>query len=391
MRPTDLGALWRQRLNYPPKGHSWQTMFDDLNPARWNIDYDTILRDAAAAALIVVIAIVLSYVAYRVVFGVVNRVTRMSEYNLDEHVIRRVRSPIKWSFIAIGITLAAQFDPTLYSVWEPLAQFLRPALLGWIAYNIVRGLTAALGAQIEGQGDPVSMRSRKTRIAVLSRIAIFAIVLITIGLMLFSIPSVRAIGTTMLASAGLAALAIGAAAQPALKSMIAGLQVALTEPMRIGDLVKVDGDAGRIEEIHMSFVTVRTWDERVIIIPTARFLDDSFENWSRSTEQLTGPVFLHLDPAAEIEPIREEFERFVREHELFDGRNIAALLTEAYPESVALRLSMSSGTIGDLWTLRCDTREHMMKWLRENQPDALIHHRLEVPGGHPKAEEPAAP
>ena len=206
--------------------------------------------------------------------------------------------------------------------------------------------------------------------------------------MLFSIPSVRSIGTTMLASAGLAALAIGAAAQPALKSMIAGLQVALTEPMRIGDLVIVDGSGGRVEEIRMSFVTVRTWDERLIVVPTSRFLDESFENWSRNNEQLTGPVMLHLDPIADIDPIRAEFERYVQAHELFDGRNMALLMTEAYPESVELRLSVSSKTIGELWQLRCDLREHMLKWLRENQEEALIRHRLEVPNGHPKAGEP---
>jgi small-conductance mechanosensitive channel len=205
--------------------------------------------------------------------------------------------------------------------------------------------------------------------------------------MLFSIPSVQAIGTTMLASAGLAALAVGAAAQPALKSIIAGLQVALTEPMRIGDLVVVDGHTGRVEEIRMSFVTVRVWDERLIIVPTDRFLHDSFENWSRRSEQLSGPVFLHLDPATEVAPIRAEFERYTNNHELHDGRAVQLLMTESYPESVELRLSMSSKTIGDLWQLRCDVREHMLDWLRVNMPDALIRHRLEVPGGHPKAGE----
>ena len=138
----------------------------------------------------------------------------------------------------------------------------------------------------------------------------------------------------------------------------------------------------------MSFVTVRTWDERVLVVPTSRFLDQSFENWSRVNEQLTGPVFLHLDPIARIEPIREEFERFVKAHELWDGRQLALLMTDAYPESIALRLSMSSRTIGDLFTLRCETREHMLGWIRDHQEDALIRHRLEVPGGHPKAEEP---
>lgn len=338
----------------------------------------------------VLIAISLAYLAYLVVFAVIGRITHLSEIAVDDLLVKRIRRPIKWSFLAIGVTLAAQTDPALREVWEPLARFLRPALLGWIAYNIVRGLTAAMELRM-AEADPVASRSRRTRIAVLSRIATFAIVLISIGLMLFAIPSVRTIGTTLLASAGLAALAIGAAAQPALKSLIAGVQVALTEPMRIGDLVKVDGEAGRVEEIRMSFVTVRTWDERVLVVPTSRFLEDTFENWSRRNEALTGTVFLHLDPIAEIAPIRAEFERFVKAHELFDHRNLALLVTEAYPESIELRLAVSSQTIADLWALRCDVREHMLAWLRENMPDALIRHRLEVPNGHPKAGEPGAP
>ncbi|MDA0820120.1 MAG: mechanosensitive ion channel [Proteobacteria bacterium] len=344
--------------------------------------------DIAVSALIVAVAVVIAYLIYRAVFRLVSRVTRVSETNVDDEIIGRIRAPIKWSFIAIAVTLAAQYDASLGLLWEPLAQFLRPALLGWIAYNAVKGFTAAIEARIEISDDPVAMRSQRTRLAVLSRILTFGIIVITVGLMLFTIPSVRTIGTTMLASAGLAALAIGAAAQPALKSLIAGLQIALTEPLRLGDLVKVDGELGRVEEIRMSFITVRTWDERVIIVPTSRFLDASFENWSRENEKLSGPVMLHLDPIANVAPIRAEFERFVRAHELYDGRNMALLMTEAYPESVELRLAVSSSTIGKLWQLRCDLREHMLKWLRENQPDALIRHRLEVPNGHSKAGEP---
>ena len=366
-------------------------MFDDLNPANWNVDWPAFVIAVAETSAIVFVAVLLSFLVYRVVFGIVDRLARLSENHTDDVLVERVRLPIKWSFIAIGLTLAAQTDASLGLLWEPLAQFLRPALLGWIAYNVVRGLTAAWEIKLGESDDPVSVRSRKTRIAVLSRIATFAIIIITVGLMLFAIPSVRSIGTTMLASAGLAALAIGAAAQPALKSIIAGVQVALTEPMRIGDLVKVDGEAGRVEEIHMSFVTVRIWDERLLVVPTSRFLDDTFENWSRRNEALTGTVMLHLDPIADVGPIRAEFERFVNAHELHDKRNLALLVTETYPESIELRLAMSADTIGDLWQLRCAVREHMMAWLRENQPEALIRHRLEVPGGHPKAGEAAQP
>ncbi|TRD11561.1 mechanosensitive ion channel [Erythrobacter insulae] len=366
-------------------------MFNDINPANWDIDWNLFLYDAAISALVMLVSVILAYIAYRIVFSVVNRITHMSDNDIDDLLIDRIRAPIKWSFIAIGVTIAAQADEQLGLLWEPFAQFLRPALLGWIAYNVVRAFTAGFEARMEVHQDPVAMRSRKTRIAVLSRVATIAIIVITIGLMLFSIPSVQSIGTTMLASAGLAALAIGAAAQPALKSLISGLQIAMTEPMRLGDLVKVDGEVGRVEQMKMSFVTVRTWDERVIIVPTSRFLDESFENWSRSNEQLTGPVMLHLDPATQIAPIRAEFERFVDAHELFDGRNRAMLMTEAYPESIEMRLSMSANTIAELFALRCATREHMLDWLRENMPDALIRHRLEVPGGHPKAGEAAAP
>ena len=131
---------------------------------------------------------------------------------------------------------------------------------------------------------------------------------------------------------------------------------------------------------------MRTWDERVLVVPTVRFLEDTFENWSRVSEKLTGPVFLHLDPASDVAPIREEFERFVKAHELFDGRNLALLMTEAYPESIELRLAMSAATISDLFTLRCDVREHMLRWLRETMPDALIRHRLEVEAANARAK-----
>ncbi|MFU7529053.1 mechanosensitive ion channel family protein [Qipengyuania sp. ASV99] len=358
-------------------------MIEAFQNANWAIDWGLL----TISGLTVVVSVVAAYLAYLAVFAIVGRLTQLSEIAVDTLLIQRIRRPIKYSFLAIGVTLAAQADPALREVWEPFARFLRPALLGWIAYNIVRGLTAAMELRM-ADADPIASRSRRTRIAVLSRIATFAIILITIGLMLFAIPSVRTIGTTMLASAGLAALAIGAAAQPALKSLIAGVQVALTEPMRIGDLVKVDGETGRVEEIHMSFVTVRTWDERVLVVPTSRFLDETFENWSRQNEALTGTVFLHLDPITDVAPIRAEFERFAGSHALFDGRNCELAVTQTYPESIELRLSLSAGTIGDLWTLRCDVREHMLAWLRENMENALIRHRLEVPHGHPKAGEP---
>ena len=359
-------------------------MFERYNPASWTIDWS----QATATAVALVVAIVIAWVNYRIAFAILDRLTRLSETTVDELILERVRRPIKYSLIAIAITLVAQGDAVLAQLWEPLARFLRPALLGWIAYTLVKAFTAAMELRLEISADPVAMRSRRTRIAIFSRTATFAIVFITVGLMLFAIPAVRSIGTTLLASAGLAALAVGAAAQPALKSLIGGIQMAMTEPLRIGDLVVIDGHTGRVEEIRMSFITVRTWDERAIVVATTQVLEQSFENWSRKSEMLTGPVFLHLDPATDIAPIRAEFLRFVEAHENWDGRTAKALVTEAYPESIEVRLAMSARTIAELFDLRCAVREHMIEWLREEMPDALIRHRLEVPHGHPKAGEP---
>lgn len=344
-----------------------------FDPANWLIDWPAL----AEASLLAGIAVVAALVIHWAVFALAMRVARMSETQTDDLVLARIRRPAQWAMAAIALTMAAQHDKALSEVWEPLAQFLRPALLGWIAYALVKALTTAMELRLDANIDPVAVRSRRTRLAILSRASAFAIVFVTVGLMLMAIPAVHTIGTTVLASAGLAALAVGAAAQPALKSLIAGLQVAITEPVRIGDLVVVDGHTGRVEEIRMSFVIVRTWDERAVVVPTLRFLDQTFENWSGRNEALTGPVFLFLDPATPVEPIRAEFLRFLATRSEWDGRKGAALVIEAFPESIQLRLAMSASTIAALFELRCAVREHMLGWLAQELPGALIRHPLE--------------
>ena len=358
-------------------------MLERYDPRNWPISYDGLIHTLIVLGGAVVVALI----AHWIIFAILRRLARASESTLDDVVVEAVRRPLRWAAIAFAITAAAENDALVGRGWDLFAKFLTPAVIGWVAYAVVRGLARGYEAQIGEADDPVAQRGRLTRIAILSRTVKVGIIIITVSLIMLNIPGVRDVGTTMLASAGLAALAVGAAAQPALKSLIAGLQMAITQPLRIGDLVKVDDQAGRVEEIRMSFVTVRTWDERVLVVPTMRFLDESFENWSRVDEKLTGPVMLNLDPIADIEPIRAEFERYVQAHPLWDGRNLQLLMTEAYPESVELRLSMSAETIGDLWTLRCAVREHMLGWLKTNQPEALIRHRLEVEAANARAAD----
>jgi small-conductance mechanosensitive channel len=318
-------------------------------------------------------ALIGAALVHRLVFAVLRRIVARTQTPVDGLIADQLRAPTRWAAAAIALGLAAQADAWVAAVWGAVAKFVVPTLLGWIAYALVKAFAAALEYRAEISTDLASARSRRTRIAILSRTATFVIVFVTVGLVLFQLPGVRQVGVTLLASAGLAALAVGAAAQPALKSLIAGLQMAMTEPLRLGDQVVIDGFTGRVEEIRMSFVVVRLWDERVAVVPTSRFLENSFENWSRSTEQLTGPVFLQLDPATEIAPIRAEFERFLAEQPKWDKRTGSLFVTEARAGSIEVRMAMSAATIGDLFELRAAVREHMLDWLRRHQPSALLH------------------
>ena len=185
---------------------------------------------------------------------------------------------------------------------------------------------------------------------------------------------------TLMASAGLAGLAVGAAAQPALKSLIAGLQMALTEPINIGDLVTIDGQTGRVADIRTNFVVLRTWDERQVVVPTIKFLETTFQNWTLDSSALVGAVMLHLDPLAEIGALRSEFERQVAAHPRWDSRLASLHVTEASAGSIEVRLAMSARDPGDLFELRSAIREGMLAWIREHQPQAIARQRSEHAG-----------
>lgn len=337
--------------------------------------------DAGTAIIAAAIGILVALAAHRLLYGLLTRLTRASESKADDYLVTCLERPTRWAMAALGLVLAARETPALGTAWEKVAGFVMPALIGWIALAILHGLIKGMELKADiTVADNLQARRKRTRLAIFSRIGGFVIVFVTIGLMLLSIPGVRDIGVTLMASAGLAGLAVGAAAQPALKSLIAGLQMALTEPIAIDDVVIVDGEWGRIEDIRTTFVVVRIWDQRRLIVPTSRFLEDTVENWTRTTSEILGTVFLYLDPLADIGPIREEFERRIGAHELWDKVAQAVQVTDTKPEAIEVRLLMSARNASDAFALRCDMREGMLAWIRENQPSAIVRHRLEPAG-----------
>lgn len=350
-------------------------MDDLLTPLR-----DTVPDAAEAwlvAALAAAIGVIVALVAHRILFGVLRKIARSSDSEADNIVVRHLARPTKWAMVALGVVLAAREVPVLDTAWEKVAGLVMPALIGWIALAIMRALVSAMTMRADiDVADNLQARRRRTRLAIFSRIGTFLIVFITVGLMLLSIPGVRDIGVTLMASAGLAALAVGAAAQPALKALIGGLQMALTEPIRIDDVVIIDGEWGRIEDIRTTYVVVRIWDERRLVVPVNKFLEETFENWTRQGSELLGTVFLHLDPLADVARLRAEFERQVETNPNWDTRVKAAQVTETTLDSMELRLLMSARNAAEAFDLRCQIREGMLAFIRENMPEAIAVRRV---------------
>ena len=317
------------------------------------------------------IAVAVALAFHFVLFRVLVRVASLSQLQSDEIVVERLRGPFRWALLALGIELAGESSALIARVWGAVDRFVIPALLGWIALRLVRAYAMAVDSRARLQDDTLAARSRRTRIAILSRSARFVIVFVTVALMLLSIPGVRNVGVTLITSAGLAALAVGAAAQPALKSLIAGIQMALTEPIRIDDHVVVEGEAGRVEDIRMTYVVIRTGDERRLIVPTAKFLDTTFQNWTRVGGGITGSVLLPVQPATAIGPIRAAYEEILAHRPEWDQRSGALQVAASWIDRIELKLVMSAADPAALATLQLAVREEMLEWLRVNLPAAV--------------------
>ncbi|EIZ78073.1 small-conductance mechanosensitive channel [Novosphingobium sp. Rr 2-17] len=317
-----------------------------------------------------------AYLLHALLFRILRRIAEHSASLSDDMVVRRIARPTRWSFVVLGIVVAARQAPALMEFWDSISGFVMPVLMGWSAVAIVRSFVDAmtLRADITVE-DNRDARRRRTRLAIVSRILTFVIVFNTIALILMAIPGVAKVGATLMASAGLAALAVGAAAQPALKALIAGFQMALTEPISIDDVVIIDGEWGRIEEIRTTYVVVALWDQRRLVVPTTRFLEETFQNWTKTSSQLIGTVMLYLDHAADVGRIREEYTRQIQGHRLWDKRAQILQVTDCRDETLEIRLLMSAKDGPTLFDLRCEIREGVMDWIRREMPEALARRR----------------
>jgi small-conductance mechanosensitive channel len=230
--------------------------------------------------------------------------------------------------------------------------------------------------------DNLKRRRLKTQVVILRRVTVAAIVVLALGVALMTFPDIRALGASLLASAGLASVIAALAAQSALGNVFAGLQLAFSDAIKVDDVVVVEGEWGRIEELTLTYVSVQIWDDRRLLLPTSYFTTKPFQNWTRTGSAVLGTAELDVDWSVPIEPMRAELRSACEGSDLWDGRVCVLQMTDAVGGSIRLRALVSAADAPSLWDLRCLVRERLVSWVWEQQRDALPRVRADVGAPH---------
>ncbi|NGP53746.1 mechanosensitive ion channel domain-containing protein [Thioalkalivibrio sp. XN8] len=281
--------------------------------------------------------------------------------------------PLLGIYLALPATDRLVEIPWLHAVLVSLLVFHA----GFLLVRLVRVLEDALGRRLQMDvADNLQARKFHTQFRILRQVLTLIIWLLTGAAILLQFDGFRQFGQGLLASAGIASLVIGFAAQRTLGNLIAGFQIALTQPIRLDDVVVVENEWGRIEEITLTYVVVKIWDERRLVLPISYFLENPFTNWTRSSAEILGTVFLHVDYTVPVDALRAELERLVRGHEDWDERVAEIIAFEARPTTYELRALVSARDSGAAWRLRCHVREGLVSFLQREYPEALPRFRV---------------
>lgn len=342
-----------------------------------------------------VLAVVFALLAYAILYPVFRRVMRTRATAIA--LLEFTAAPARWVLILFALQFVLVAAPANLHYMPTVRKLVALLLIGaitWFGMRLVAGGgEAVIRSHPATDGDNLTARRIQTQARVLSRVLMFFVVLLGTASALMMFPSVRHLGTSLLASAGVAGLVAGIAARPVLGSLIAGLQIALTQPLRLDDVVIIEGEWGRIEEITSTYVVVKIWDERRLVVPLQWVIEHPFQNWTRTQAQLLGTVFLWLDYRVPLAPLRAELERICHAAPEWDQRVALLQVVDANAQAIQVRALVSSADASKSWDLRCRVREALIDFLQREHSDALPRVRAELDHAdrHPPVEAPAPP
>jgi small-conductance mechanosensitive channel len=287
-------------------------------------------------------------------------------------------------FPLLAIVLTSPLLKLPEALQGPLRHLLSLVLIAavaWLLAATILGLRDIILSRYDITArDNLKARAVYTQINVLVKIILVVIGIITVASMLMTFEKIRQVGVSILASAGIVGVIAGFAAQRSLATLFAGIQIAITQPIRLDDVVIVEGEWGRVEEITLTYVVVRIWDLRRLVVPITYFLEKPFQNWTRVSAELLGTVFPYTDYAVPVEAVRKELLRILQASEYWDGTVWGVQMTNATERTVELRALMSAADASIAWNLRCEVREKLIDFIRTDYPGSLPRLRAEVEG-----------
>jgi small-conductance mechanosensitive channel len=337
-------------------------------------------------ALSMVIAVAVAWLVAFTVEILVRREQARSTPPLWVSLQRRCRVSFRTTLTLAAILIAlpsAGFNGPIVEIVREVLVLALIAAIVWLLVQLIRvGEDVALSRINIDVSDNRRARKIRTQVVLLRRVLAVVLVLIGAAAAAMTIPSVRAFGASFLVSAGVLSVVVGLAAQATLSNLLAGIQIAFTDPIRIDDVVVVNDEWGHIDEITLTYVVVRTWDNRRLILPISWFTTNVFQNWTRHEARVLGSVILHVDFTVPIDELRAEMYRLVQESPLWDGRDWVLQVVDTTPTTMVLRGLVSSADAPSNWDLRCDIREKLLIYLREHYPQTLPKLRADLSDGH---------
>jgi len=326
------------------------------------------------------LALLVGWLAEKVLLGLVGRFTRLTRLTWDDELVRAAHGPLKVP-LAILTFQAVASRLLLPPGWQQgvglLCRSLAIFAATWFALRALDVTTAAMQRALMARG-PGAAAGTRTQLTVLWRVLTVVVYVLGLAALLMQFDVVRTVGVSLLASAGLAGVVVGLAAQKSIGALFAGIQLSLSQPIRIGDKVVVEGESGMVVEISLSNVVVRLWDNRHLVVPVTYFLEKPFQNWSRGGQDMVGVVLLELDYRVDVKAVRTELERILQGpgKPLWNGRLSKVQVTDTTEGTATVRILASAATADDAFDLRCLIREELLVFLRAH-PDWLPTKRVE--------------
>ena len=334
---------------------------------------------------ILLAAIAVGLLVHKIFFAIFSSISKRTGSIIDESFVRHARKPAKLILLLLGIFILMPLAHLPAVVSGTINHVLGLCVIAGVAWLSV-AMTKILSDMVDAKynvnvKDNLTARRVQTQVHVLRTIMVVIISIVALSAMLLTFPEIRNIGVGLFASAGIAGLVIGMAARPMLSNLIAGVQMALTEPIRLDDVVIVEGEWGWIEEIGTTYVVVRIWDLRRLVVPLSYFIEHPFQNWTRKSADLLGTVFVYTDYTVPVEEVRSELHRILQSSKKWDGKTWGLQVTNATERTVELRALMSAPDSPTAWDLRCEVRESLIRYLQERYPDSLPKTRAEITKG----------